>query len=60
MPARLSPREIALPPPCTTIGRMPTAFMKAMSVKMDFRSSALSMTLPPSFTTIISPLKRAM
>ncbi len=59
-PASLSARVMALPPPWTTIGRMPTTRMNATSVSVERRAARSSWTLPPSFTTMISPRKSAM
>jgi len=57
MPAASMPREIALPPPCTSTVFMPTAFINAMSVSSPSRFSSTSMTLPPTLTSTTDPLK---
>ena len=46
-------RVIAAPPPCTTIGRMPTVSMNTMSTSRCRSASGSSITLPPSLMTVI-------
>ena len=60
MPADSMPREMALPPPCTSTVLMPTAFRNAMSVSRLSRFSGTSITLPPTFTSTTAPLKSWM
>ena len=36
---------------------MPTASMKAMSERRETRFSSFSITLPPTFTSTVEPLK---
>ena len=51
-------REIAAPPPWTTIGRMPTVSMNTTSIKRCVSASGSSITLPPSLITVILSRKR--
>ncbi len=60
MDRRLSRSPICGPPPCTTTGLMPTAFIRTMSRANPAFSSSLSMALPPYFTTRVLPTKRRM
>ena len=54
-PASLMALLMALPPPWTMIGRMPTVFMKTTSVSRFRWAASSSSTLPPSLmTTILS------
>ncbi|MCY1247185.1 hypothetical protein D9M72_604900 [compost metagenome] len=60
MDRRLSRSPICGPPPCTTTGLMPTAFIRTMSRAKLFFSSSVSMALPPYLMTSVLPTKRRM
>ena len=62
IPACSSARVIALPPPCTMTGLMPTASMKTTSRATPPRTaeSVESMKLPPYLMTNVSPRNRCM
>src|SRR3989338_4941755 len=55
---RLSRSPICGPPPWTTTGLMPTAFISTMSRAKPCLSSSLSMALPPYLITSVLPTKR--
>ena len=54
-PRLLHGAVIALPPPWTTTGRMPTVSMKTMSTSRARSASGSSITLPPSLMTVNLP-----
>ena len=54
MPCSFMPREIALPPPCTITGHIPTHSMNATSLRIPSECDFSSIALPPNFTTIVS------
>jgi hypothetical protein len=56
-PSSAMAREIALPPPWTITGSMPTHSMKVTSVRMLSWWRLSSMALPPNLTTIVAPRK---
>ena len=56
-PLSLRAFEIALPPPCTSATRMPTASMNAMSARSEARFASFSITDPPTFTSTVEPQK---
>ncbi len=57
---RLSRSPICGPPPCTTTGLMPTAFISTMSRAKPVFSSSLSIALPPYLMTSVLPTNRRM
>src|SRR6218665_791463 len=58
MPSRSSIAVICGPPPCTTTGLIPAYRRYTMSSANARCRSALTIALPPNFTTIVSPENR--